>query len=67
MSELDQKFEEAAAKMNKLTFRPTDEQLLQIYGLYKQSTVGDCNVDKPGMFQLKEKAKWEAWNKLKGE
>lgn len=40
--------------------------LLQFYGLYKQATVGDCDTKRPGLFQLAGKAKWDAWNKLKG-
>lgn len=40
--------------------------LLEIYGLYKQSTVGDCNTSKPGLFSIQAKAKWNAWNDLKG-
>lgn len=38
----------------------------QLYGLFKQATVGDNNDAKPGMFDLKGKYKWEAWNKRKG-
>ena len=45
----------------------TDDELLQIYSLFKQGTVGDNNTDKPGMLDFKGKAKWEAWNKLKGK
>jgi acyl-CoA-binding protein len=44
-----------------------DDELLQIYSLFKQGTVGDNNTDKPGMLDFKGKAKWEAWNKLKGK
>jgi diazepam-binding inhibitor (GABA receptor modulating acyl-CoA-binding protein) len=43
----------------------TDDELLQIYSLFKQGTVGDNNTEKPGMLDFKGKAKWEAWNKLK--
>ena len=39
---------------------------MAIYGFFKQATVGDCNTEKPQMFNLVAKAKWEAWNKLKG-
>jgi diazepam-binding inhibitor (GABA receptor modulating acyl-CoA-binding protein) len=39
---------------------------LKLYGLGKQGKFGDCNDPKPGMFSIKEKAKWEAWNALKG-
>ena len=29
-------------------------------------TVGDCNTDRPGMFDMKGKAKWDNWNSRKG-
>ncbi|XP_032689290.1 acyl-CoA-binding protein homolog [Odontomachus brunneus] len=63
---LDQKFNEAAEAVKALTKLPNDEELLELYGLFKQATVGDNNMSKPGMFDLKGKAKWEAWNKKKG-
>jgi diazepam-binding inhibitor (GABA receptor modulating acyl-CoA-binding protein) len=59
-------FENAALEAKKLESLPSNDDLLILYGLYKQATVGDCNTSKPGMFDLKGKAKWEAWNKLKG-
>lgn len=40
--------------------------LLQFYGLFKQGTTGDCDTKRPGLFQLTAKAKWDAWNRLKG-
>lgn len=46
--------------------RPDDDALLKLYGLYKQATVGDNNTDKPGMFDLKGKYKWQAWKDLEG-
>lgn len=46
--------------------RPDDDSLLKLYGLYKQATVGDNNTDKPGLFDLKGKYKWQAWEDLKG-
>ncbi|EFN78729.1 acyl-CoA-binding protein homolog 1 [Harpegnathos saltator] len=63
---LDKLFEDAAESVKTLTTRPSDEELLEIYALYKQATVGDNETSKPGMFDLKGKAKWEAWNKKKG-
>ena len=45
----------------------TDDELLQLYSLFKQGTVGDNTTNKPGMFDFKGKAKWEAWNKVKGK
>ncbi|XP_067612793.1 acyl-CoA-binding protein homolog [Eurosta solidaginis] len=64
---LVEKFNAAAEKARTFTKRPTDEELLQLYALYKQATVGDNNTPKPGMLDLKAKAKWEFWNKQKGK
>ncbi|KAJ9589837.1 hypothetical protein L9F63_027903, partial [Diploptera punctata] len=36
------------------------------YALFKQATMGDNETAKPGMLDLKGKAKWEAWNGKKG-
>ena len=44
-------------------FNARDKQLI-LYGLYKQSMVGACNVKKPGMLDLGGRAKWDAWSKL---
>jgi diazepam-binding inhibitor (GABA receptor modulating acyl-CoA-binding protein) len=66
MADLEQKFEQAAKDVKNLKARPSDQQLLELYGLYKQATVGDCNQPKPGMLALKEKAKHEFWTKKAG-
>ena len=29
-----------------------------------QATLGPCTKDKPGMFDMVGRAKWEAWNQL---
>ena len=39
---------------------------LKLYGLYKQATHGDCDTTRPGMLDFAGKAKWDAWNGLKG-
>ena len=39
---------------------------LQIYSLGRQGRDGNCSESKPGMFDIKGKAKWEAWMILKG-
>ena len=31
-----------------------------------QASEGDCNTERPGMFDLKGKAKWDSWNSKKG-
>ncbi len=39
------------------------------YNFYflSEVTVGDNNTDKPGMFDLKGKYKWDAWTNNKGK
>lgn len=66
MASLEEEFKEAAEMIKNLKARPTDEELLMIYALFKQATEGDVNVPRPGMFDLKGKAKWDAWNGKKG-
>ncbi|CAG0881850.1 unnamed protein product [Cyprideis torosa] len=59
-------FSEAAEKVKKLKQTPTDDEMLELYGLYKQATVGDVNTQRPGMLDLKGKAKWDRWESKKG-
>lgn len=96
-------FEAAAESVKTLTERPTDQELLDLYALFKQGSFGDNNTstkfksyyrrfillpfsplifghfhsfyanffisliaEKPGMFDLKGKAKWNSWNDRKG-
>ncbi len=49
-----------------MTKRPSDDELLDLYGLYKQATVGDNDTAEPSVFNLKGKYKWKAWDQLKG-
>uniref|UniRef100_A0A667XLQ6 Acyl-CoA binding domain containing 7 n=1 Tax=Myripristis murdjan TaxID=586833 RepID=A0A667XLQ6_9TELE len=58
-------FEKIAEDVKKVKTRPSDQELLDLYGLYKQAVVGDINIDKP-MIDLKGKAKWDAWDSRKG-
>ena len=63
---MEQQFTTAAENVKNLTKRPSNDELLNLYGLYKQATVGDNNTSRPGMFDVKGKAKWDNWNALKG-
>ncbi|XP_032375604.1 acyl-CoA-binding domain-containing protein 7 [Etheostoma spectabile] len=58
-------FEKIAEDVKKVKTRPTDQELLDLYGLYKQAIVGDVNSDRPVM-DIKGKAKWDAWKSRKG-
>ena len=59
-------FTKAAREIHTLTYRPNDEQLLELYGLYKQATLGDNNTSKPFFMDMKGIAKWEAWTRCLG-
>lgn len=61
-----EQFNNAVTRVEALTQRPTNEQLLELYGLYKQATVGDVNEDRPTGWDFKAMAKHDAWAKLKG-
>jgi acyl-CoA-binding protein len=61
-------FDQAAAESQNLSERPSNETLLQLYGLYKQSTEGDVNVDPPSNpFDFVSRAKYDAWLNLRGK
>ena len=66
MSDLKARFETAVANSKKLSERPDNATLLKIYGLYKQATAGDNTEKKPGFSDMVGRAKWDAWNGLKG-
>lgn len=66
MADLQQEFDAAVANSRKLPQRPDNATLLKIYGLYKQATAGDVTEKKPGFGDMIGRAKWDAWNALKG-
>lgn len=65
MSDLTQRFQAAAEKAKGLP-RQSNDTLLKLYGLYKQGTSGDNTGKRPGSFNFKERAKYDAWAALKG-
>jgi acyl-CoA-binding protein len=65
--ELQQQFESAVTRSKELTRRPGNEELLQLYALYKQATEGDASGERPGGFDFKAIAKFDAWAELKGK
>eukprot|EP01018_Ginkgo_biloba_P032488 Gb_01587 [translate_table: standard] len=77
-----EEFEQYAEKAKTLPATTTDSDKLILYGLYKQATVGKVNTwaqvvspdfiqvslrfSRPGMFNLRDKAKWDAWKAVEG-
>ena len=66
MSNLQQKFEAAVANSKNLSERPDNMTLLKLYALYKQASAGDNAEKRPGFTDMVGRAKWDAWNQLKG-
>lgn len=66
MADLKKQFEAAAANSKNLSERPDNNTMLKIYALYKQASVGDNTEKKPGFTDLVGRAKWDAWNNIKG-
>lgn len=66
MSDLPTRFNAAVAHSKSLTERPDNATLLKLYALYKQATAGDNAEKKPGFGDMVGRAKWDAWNSLKG-
>ena len=66
MSDLQTRFEAAVANSKNLSERPDNMTLLKLYALYKQASAGDNTEKKPGFTDMVGRAKWDAWNALKG-
>lgn len=63
---IEQEFLNASENIKKSEKNFDNDTLLKLYGYYKQATIGDCNIECPSFWQLKEKAKWEAWEQHRG-
>ena len=66
MSDLKARFEQAVAQSKTLPEKPDNMTLLKIYALYKQASAGDVDGKRPGFTDMVGRAKWDAWNGLKG-
>ncbi len=67
MSDLKTRFEAAVASSKNLAERPDNATLLELYALFKQGSSGDVDGKRPGFTDLVGRAKWDAWNELKGK
>ncbi len=68
MSDLKAKFDEAVNYIQTAEgdFKPSNEMKLEFYALFKQATAGDVSGKRPGMMDFVGRAKYDAWEKLKG-
>ncbi len=58
---LSDDFSAAQVRVKQLSKTPDASELLELYALYKQGTVGDVQGDRPGMLDFKGRAKFDAW------
>jgi acyl-CoA-binding protein len=61
-----EEFDAASQRAQQLPTKPANNVLLKLYALYKQATEGDVTGDRPGGFDFKAIAKYDAWSGLRG-
>ena len=64
---LQEEFDQAVNRTKELTTRPSNDILLKLYALFKQSTVGDVQGETPNAMDFKAMAKYRSWESLKGK
>ena len=67
MADLKSQFEKAVADSKNLPEKPDNMTLLKLYALYKQGSTGDVDGKRPGFTDMVGRAKWDAWNEVKGK
>ena len=67
MADLKARFETAVAESKSLPEKPDNMTLLKIYALYKQASSGNVDGKRPGFTDMVGRAKWDAWNEVKGK
>jgi diazepam-binding inhibitor (GABA receptor modulator, acyl-CoA-binding protein) len=66
MADLSKEFDQAVADSKNLPDRPDNSTLLKLYALFKQGSAGDVDGKRPGFTDMVGRAKWDAWNEIKG-
>jgi diazepam-binding inhibitor (GABA receptor modulator, acyl-CoA-binding protein) len=63
---LEEDFSAAQTRVKALRQTPSSDELLELYSLYKQGTLGDVTGSRPGMLDFKGRAKYDAWAGRRG-
>lgn len=63
---LSDDFAAAQVRVKQLTKAPDASELLELYALFKQGTLGDATGERPGMLDFKGRAKFDAWTGKRG-
>jgi diazepam-binding inhibitor (GABA receptor modulator, acyl-CoA-binding protein) len=59
-------FSNAQVRVKKLSSTPASDELLALYSLFKQATIGNVSGARPGMLDFKGRAKYDAWTARQG-
>jgi diazepam-binding inhibitor (GABA receptor modulator, acyl-CoA-binding protein) len=59
-------FQAAQLRVKQLAKTPDASELLELYGLFKQGSLGDVQGERPGLLDFKGRAKYDAWAAKKG-
>jgi acyl-CoA-binding protein len=63
---LQDQFTQAQLESKTLPERPDNMTLLKMYALFKQGSNGDVSGERPGFTDMVGRAKFDAWEQLKG-
>ncbi|WP_035851641.1 acyl-CoA-binding protein [Kitasatospora azatica] len=63
---LQAQFAQAQADSKTLSERPDNMTMLKLYALFKQGSSGNVQGERPRMTDFVGRAKWDAWNEVKG-
>ena len=63
---VEKEFLKACEKVKQITPSLDNSTLLKLYGYYKQATEGDASGKRPGLMNLRARAKYDGWKSLEG-
>lgn len=61
---VEDRFNKACDHLPGLVKKLDSSQLLRFYALYKQASIGPCNIEKPSWYNIEAKSKYNAWKSL---
>ncbi len=61
-----EELEAATRRVNGLAKAPSTDDMLALYGFFKQANAGDATGSRPGMLDIRGRAKFDAWAKCRG-
>lgn len=64
--DLASRFADAQVRVKTLTSRPSNDDMLELYALFKQGSLGDVTGSRPGMMNMVGRAKYDAWARKQG-